>query len=283
MEYLCEICNKKYKSYQSLWNHNKKFHPKPDKKIEYICKYCKKTFDNKYNKYYHQKKCNNLQNNKDSNIPINEPLFFSEEKNNATLRTPSVLNEPYQTELDKLNSKAKLLNELDNKIVITNNNINNVNSNNINSNNKTIIINNYNSDNIEYITEQFKDKLFKHLLDDEELNIPLPKLIESIKFNPYHKENNNVKIKSDRSKIGFYYDENKWKAMNKNELLDDLCNYSLKIFSKYFEEKKNDLSEDIINQYKYFSQITKVECELRNKIKEKIENIAYIFTLNNNN
>ena len=25
-EYNCKICNKKYKSYQSLWNHNKKFH-----------------------------------------------------------------------------------------------------------------------------------------------------------------------------------------------------------------------------------------------------------------
>jgi hypothetical protein len=22
----CELCNKKYKSYQSLWNHNKKIH-----------------------------------------------------------------------------------------------------------------------------------------------------------------------------------------------------------------------------------------------------------------
>jgi hypothetical protein len=26
MEYKCKICNKDYKSYQSLWNHNKKFH-----------------------------------------------------------------------------------------------------------------------------------------------------------------------------------------------------------------------------------------------------------------
>jgi hypothetical protein len=26
MEYKCKNCNKEYKSYQSLWNHNKKFH-----------------------------------------------------------------------------------------------------------------------------------------------------------------------------------------------------------------------------------------------------------------
>ena len=28
MQYGCKICNKQYASYQSLWNHNKKFHKK---------------------------------------------------------------------------------------------------------------------------------------------------------------------------------------------------------------------------------------------------------------
>ena len=26
MEYICNICNKNYSSYQSLWIHNKKYH-----------------------------------------------------------------------------------------------------------------------------------------------------------------------------------------------------------------------------------------------------------------
>ena len=26
MDYHCNICNKKYKSYQSIWNHNRKYH-----------------------------------------------------------------------------------------------------------------------------------------------------------------------------------------------------------------------------------------------------------------
>ena len=29
MEYKCNICNKLYSSYQSLWIHNKKFHTTP--------------------------------------------------------------------------------------------------------------------------------------------------------------------------------------------------------------------------------------------------------------
>ena len=66
-------------------------------------------------------------------------------------------------------------------------------------------------------------------------------------------------------------------------MLDELCNYSLKILSKYFEEKKESLSDDILSQYKTFSHIAKLKSELRNEIKDKIENIAYIFTKNNEN
>ena len=252
MSFECKICEKNYKSYQSLWNHNKKFHsengenPKivDETTLIYKCKNCNKKFDKKQKKYYHMKKCKSI-----------------DISNNTVL-----CNIPITT----INN--------DNKTITTNSN--NINNGTIN---KTIIINNYNNDNLEYISEKFKDKLFKNLLDEEEYNIPLPKLIENIKFNPNHKENHNVKIKSDRSKVGFYYDENKWKAINKNELLDDLCNYSLKIFKQYFEEKKDKLSEDMISQYQEFSHIAKLKSDLRNQIKEKIENIAYIFTLNNEN
>ena len=242
-KFYCNECNRQYKSYKSLWNHNKTFHSKKPKVKEYICKVCNKSFNNKQNKYYHQKSCTN---------------------------TP-IINETINKTLDET-------------VGITNNTtINNTNSNNTNCYNKTIIINNYRNDNLEYISDRFKDNLFKNLLDNEKYNIPLPKLIENIKFNSNHKENHNIKIKSDRSKIGFCYDQNKWKAINKNELLDELCNYSLKIFGKYFNEKKDTLSDDVVSQYHEFKQLAQFESELRIQIKKKIENIAYIFTLNNEN
>jgi hypothetical protein len=74
----CSECKKYYKSYQSLWNHNKKFHnnineiePKERKEVEeaeetketeeinnsLICKYCNKSFNHFQNKYRHQKIC----------------------------------------------------------------------------------------------------------------------------------------------------------------------------------------------------------------------------------
>lgn len=143
-----------------------------------------------------------------------------------------------------------------------------------------IVINDYKNDNIEYVSEKFKDNLFKQLKKKENHVRPIPYLIENIKFNPVHKENHNVKIKSDRSKIGFIYDEHKWCAINKNQLLDDLMKYGFKIFKQYFNERKDNLSNDIIDNYDDFEETYKTN--LKHAIKEKIENIAYIFTLNNN-
>jgi hypothetical protein len=65
----CNICNKNYTSYKSLWNHNKKFHTKQvsevglhnqnDVLVQTInnCKFCKKSFNNRQNKYRHEKIC----------------------------------------------------------------------------------------------------------------------------------------------------------------------------------------------------------------------------------
>jgi len=84
MEYKCEVCNKNYKSYKSLWNHNSKYHNnnpnfgliestnghihqnngllKSDiglifcEKNNLQCKYCKKIFKSNSNKCQHENK-----------------------------------------------------------------------------------------------------------------------------------------------------------------------------------------------------------------------------------
>lgn len=53
-EYKCIICNKEYKSYSSLWNHNKKFHKGDDAK-NFKCKYCGNKFAHRQSKYNHEK------------------------------------------------------------------------------------------------------------------------------------------------------------------------------------------------------------------------------------
>ena len=63
-EYKCEICNKKYASYQTLWAHTKKFHKKIEK--TYGCKYCNNIYKHLPSKYRHEKMCDgkNSDNNK---------------------------------------------------------------------------------------------------------------------------------------------------------------------------------------------------------------------------
>lgn len=72
MEYKCNICNKKYSSYQSLWIHNKKYHTLKQKNDSqpnshnnhvypnektYKCTKCNKNFSCYQNRWRHEKNC----------------------------------------------------------------------------------------------------------------------------------------------------------------------------------------------------------------------------------
>jgi len=97
----CEICHKKYSSYQSLWIHNKKFHLNNDLKNPIIsseintnltkksvCSYCNKSFSTKYTLNTHYKSCSikkyNLKNdiidcvNTNFDTKINNKLIMSD-------------------------------------------------------------------------------------------------------------------------------------------------------------------------------------------------------------
>ena len=57
MDYKCASCNKKYSSYQSLWNHNKKQHNIEIKEKDYCCSYCNKKLSCRQSKWRHEKTC----------------------------------------------------------------------------------------------------------------------------------------------------------------------------------------------------------------------------------
>ena len=86
MSYECKICNKHYKSYQSKWNHHKKFHNDNvihsdtsvipnvilcnktdtiDKPILY-CKFCNRQFNFRNNRWKHEKICKKKENIEDT-------------------------------------------------------------------------------------------------------------------------------------------------------------------------------------------------------------------------
>jgi hypothetical protein len=127
MVYNCLKCNKNYKTYQTLWKHNKLYH-KPiitditgsttenysieNKKVRsYICEYCNKIFTRKNNMNHH--KINSCtKNQKDTNIKELEIKLT----NNI---------EKLEYKIEKLEKKTnkKVINNTNNGTIINNNNI----------------------------------------------------------------------------------------------------------------------------------------------------------------
>ena len=184
----CKTCNKNYKSYNSLGNHNRKFHQSivktkskglvKESKGNNICNICNKIFSCKQSKYEHikNKVCNNNNNN---NIIL------------------------YDNKIEQLENKII---ELENKI--SNNNIITNNTNNTNTNNGTINNNNI-TNNIIKVTfgEEDISELSckdKKMILNSGFNSMI-KLIETMHLNDNYKQFQNVQITNLKDKYGKYY------------------------------------------------------------------------------
>jgi hypothetical protein len=121
----CKICNKKYSSYKSLWNHNKKFHniivSKLDHTVSNItqnvskqnisslnCKFCNKILSTAQNRWKHE--------NKVCKKKINENNKFKEieEQNKQHVQTINGFKLCIETELLLKEENKKLKEELKN-------------------------------------------------------------------------------------------------------------------------------------------------------------------------
>lgn len=268
-QYTCKVCKRMYSSASSLCNHTTKFHKnksdnhhnhlynhnnnidnhpiiidKADAILEktYKCKTCNKEFSYYQNRWRHEKTCM---------------------KENSELAAPTT--------------------------AITNNNSNNITNNNSNnnSNNTTnngtinnIIINNYDKDDIKYISNDFMKRILNRLskTDDESLKGGIPHLVENIKFNPTKKMNNNVIITNTKSKIAKQYIENKWKYVKKNDILKEMHNKALEILQTWVSENKEELTKKMLDGLKDYKNIS---LDYKKKvIHEEINLIGYNYYKN---
>ena len=127
MEFKCNICDKQYKSYQTLWNHKKIKHTPKNNNI--ICELCNKEFTRNDNLKYHKNNTCKIKNN----------------------------------EINKINILEDKIEQLENKINnISNNTLNNINNNNSNINNGTvnIYINKTGTENVLELNESEKNEIF---------------------------------------------------------------------------------------------------------------------------
>jgi len=245
--YICKLCNKKYASYKSLWNHNKKYHNgfitenngfitenNILNKTKLNCKYCNKLFKCIQNRYEHEKKVcgkkiNN--NNKDINNIIESKL---EEFKNNIFNILQKNAKIHPKTLQKINKQ--LINNTTN-----NNSNNNITNNTIN--NTTI----NNTVNIKFGSE----KLSGILNEKEMINILnnckmcVEESIKVVHFNDDRPEFRNILITNLRDNVAYIFDGNRFVAQNKDYILTELFdkhygNIENHVLNNEFMRKLND-------------------------------------------
>jgi len=259
MNFNCNVCNKSYKSYQSLWNHNKIYHNNITKNetiiTQHKCKYCDKKYSTRQNKWKHEQKCKNT-------IQQNDEI----KKIELELKVK-------QTEKDILKLKLKLsksdkienvtLRQLNKRLIERNNLIKNsvVNSNNTNIQNN--ITNNFNlvgfgkEEIIEILTKQEKMMIMNAKFSS------LEKLIETIHCGKYN-QFKNIILTNMKDNYMYKYDDKQGKFIlsTKADILNSLIDYRLGdleiIYNDLLEknkldEKTKECIEKFINKINYES------------------------------
>ncbi len=259
--YHCNTCNKNYKSYQTLWKHNKRFHTqniinlptfyhqkddvlssnyhhlsssentiKKKKTDRTICNYCNNEYSCYKNLFRHEKAC--------KFNPVNSVVNDTD----ITHQILSILNK------QKVNKKTiKDINNLLSKMN-TNNNTNNTNNGIINNNTiNNTINNNYN------IIQLGKEDLSNILSKKEKLEIlnkkygSVVKLIEMAHFNPKYPQLHSIILTNYKTNTLYLYDETAkiFKITNKEEAITDLIAYKVCDIEDFYNEYKDVLEDNV--------------------------------------
>ena len=268
----CEICKKKYKSYKSLWNHNKQFHNtnviignqietnaettgNQNMKSLLVCKFCKKEFNHRNNRWRHEKSC------KDTNKQNIEIQLQLTQKENEILKLKLKIEKS-----NKMHPKSfkKLNNMLINNALM--------NSNNINSNNS---VNNYNI--LSLGNENISEVL--SLIDKKKIMnakyLCLEKMVEIAHCGNYN-QFKNIVITNLKDNIAYRFDQTKgyFLTTTKNDVLNDIINNRITDIEEIYDELSttNKINEETKNL------ITKFLEKIQNddaKFVDENENIIY--------
>ena len=214
------------------------------------CKFCEKKFTSKNSCYRHQKHyCKKR--------PINEIVLFKKNKS---------------SEVDELKEKVANLEKMLKNKSINSKIIQNANKiENNQTNHQTIVINNYGSENLKYITKNYITDLIK-----SGPYTSIPKLMNKIHFDKKHPENHTVAITNIKSKYGSIRKDDRWQVMLIKDLLEDILINKFEFLDEMFPTISEDLPEYKKNCYKDFTD--KISCDP--EVKTKLENDLYLVILN---
>ena len=188
-----------------------------------ICEYCNKTFTRKSGLIKHLKICEKKK--EDDNLKIKK----LEEENSKLLETVEKLM--YESKGNIINNNTTNNNTTDNSTHIN-----------------VISLNNYGSEDTQYITKEYLmgllEKPFKSI----------PELIKYTHFNKEHPENHNIKLTNKKEPYVKILKDNKWQLADRKDTINDLIDQKHSILNTVdikneFEKKLKDRIEIFNNKY----------------------------------
>ena len=257
-EYKCNICNKIYKTYQTLWNHNKKFHSNINKHSNHT--------DQHYNKHSNQSNQQSKQPNQHSNHqPINVNLICKYCNKKFSYIQSRWVHE----------KKCVLKYNIPTNNIITN--INTVNIVNANTINNKIIINKLGNENVLHLTKAEVMIIFNKELES------ITTMIELLNFNERLPENhsfcttnlesgyisvyNTEKQASEKDRKKYMFDKILDNTIDKIQLLYD--HYKNKFDSK----RRKEIEDNLYNIRKI--KIAFMNDKIKKEMFKKINLISY--------
>jgi len=213
----------------------------------FLCKFCEKKFSSRQCKSRHELKyCKLKFANKD---------IIIESLHDERVELKGLI-ENMLVEMSDLKKQVK---ENTKKTIIKNNKINIDNTTNIQ-------INNFGSENLDYIT----DKVWKRLM-----SMPISGIANLVKykhFDPKHPENHNIRITNKKLKFGEIVKNNKWELQNKKDILELLTDFTILDFKNYREDNENKLDETTILKLDKMEEIN----ENTNRKQRQIERVELV-------
>ena len=251
MNYYCEICSKNYKSYNSLYNHKKRYHSGTKETEPLICDYCSQTFTRKYNMDRHIGKCKF------------KTIDSKPTKNIDSSKLEKLINLIDELDIETL---LNIKDKSDNNIT-TNSNNNNNNGNNSNNNNNNVTNNVQNNVNRPInITVNFgNEKLSEVFSEKEQIKVLRQRynspeyLIKYTHFNEKYPQFQNIVVKDDNSGKAKIYDGHKKKfvLIRKKDLYPELLDKRLDDIEEFYDNHKDKIGQtsrtsinNMLNKYR---------------------------------
>jgi hypothetical protein len=258
----CNLCQKIYASPQSLCNHRRSIH-----------------------KVYHQQEkddnVSEIQQKKDDTIH-----YEADANDNVCMFCNKVLSSRQAKSRHLKICKAKkhheitqIKNDLEQmKIQINNTNNGTINNGTINNGTINITVNNFDEDNKNYFTDKFKERIINYFANCNMFHLPIPHVVQNLKFNPNHKENNNMKITNMKSEMGQKFQDNKWIYCKKEDMLNESHKIATLMVEGWIKENKQKISPNAVIGFQDYLKVNKEY--IRKVIFEEINKLGYMYYKN---